>query len=432
MHRRDAGQEDNMNTNRKSATAAGAVVIGTTILAFTIFGTAGSVPGVLGGATAAHAEEPPASSPRKILYYRNAMGLPDTSPVPKKDEMGMDYVPVYSDEVLAKPGTFRLTTEKIQRAGVRTEIVKRMPLVNAVRATGTVTADESRQAVLTTKFDGFIEKLFVSTTGEKVRAGQTLMRVWIQSTEILIKEADFIGSLQSNAPQHAESAAAMLRQYGVPPSLIAEMRRTGQPTRTITIVAPISGTVMEKSAVEGMHFTAGDTLFRTADLSSVWVLAQISERDLAGLRPGLAAKVAFRDNPGISFTGKVAFIYPQISADTRTVQVRIAVANPDGLLRVGQYADVAIDATASIGAVVAIPESAVIDDGSRQIAFVALPNGVFEPRILTLGVRAGGYDEVRAGLSEGERIVTSGNFLIDAESNLQTALQTLKQPGTPQ
>jgi membrane fusion protein, copper/silver efflux system len=421
-----------MNTIRKSATTAGVVVIGAAILAFTIFGSARIVPGAPGSTTAAHAETVPASSPRKILYYRNAMGLPDTSPVPKKDAMGMDYLPVYSDEVSAKPGTFRLTTGKIQRAGVRTEIVKRMPLVNTVRATGTVAADESRQAVLTTKFDGFIEKLFVSTTGEKVRAGQPLMRVWIQSMEILIKEADFIGSLQSNAPQHAESAAGMLRQYGVPPSLIAQMRRTGQPTRTITIMAPIGGTVMEKSAVEGMHFTAGDTLFKTADLSSVWVLAQISERDLAGLRPGQAAKVAFRDNPGISFTGKVAFIYPQIGADTRTVQVRIAVANPDGLLRVGQYADVTIDTPVSSGAVVAIPESAVIDDGSRQIAFVTLPNGVFEPRILTLGARVGGYDEVRAGLSEGERIVTSGNFLIDAESNLQTALQTLKQPGTPQ
>jgi Cu(I)/Ag(I) efflux system membrane fusion protein len=343
--------------------------------------------------------------------------------------MGMDYIPVYSDEVSATPGTFRLTTEKIQRAGVRTELVKRMTLTNAVRATGTIAADEKKQAVLTARFDGFVEKLFVSTTGERVRAGQPLMRVWIQSPEILIKEADLIGSLESHATQHADQAAAMLRQYGVPSSLIAEMRRTGQPTRTITIVAPVGGTVLEKAAVEGMHFTAGDTLFKTADLSNVWVLAQISERDLPGLRPGQAAKITFRDDPAASFNGKVAFIYPVVNADTRTVQVRILVANPDGQLRLGQYADVSIHVPVSASAVLAIPESAVIDDGSRQIAFAALPGGVFQPRPLVLGAHVGGYDEVRSGLSEGDRIVTSGNFLIDAESNLQTALQTFTPAG---
>jgi Cu(I)/Ag(I) efflux system membrane fusion protein len=376
------------------------------------------------------AEASPAKGPRRILYYRNGMGLSDTSPAPKKDAMGMDYVPVYSDEVSAAPGTFRLTTQKIQRAGVRTDLVKRMQLTNAVRATGTIAADESKQAVLTARFDGFVEKLFVSTTGERVRAGQPLMRVWIQSPEILIKEADLIGSLESHATQHADQAAAMLRQYGVPPSLIAEMRRTGQPTRTITIVAPIGGTVLEKAAVDGMHFTAGDTLFKMADLSNVWVLAQVSERDLPGLRPGLAAKISFRDDPGASFDGKVSFIYPVVNADTRTVQVRILVANPDGQLRVGQYADVNIHVPVSGSAILAIPESAVIDDGSRQIAFVALPGGVFQPRALVLGAHVGGYDEVRSGLSEGDRIVTSGNFLIDAESNLQTALQTFKPAGT--
>jgi Cu(I)/Ag(I) efflux system membrane fusion protein len=173
-----------------------------------------------------------------------------------------------------------------------------------------------------------------------------------------------------------------------------------------------------------MHFSAGDTLFKTADLSNVWVLAQVSERDLPGLRPGLAAKISFRDDPGASFDGKVSFIYPVINADTRTVQVRIIVANPDGQLRIGQYADVNIQVPVSGGTVLAIPNSAIIDDGSRQIAFAALPGGLFQPRRLVLGARVGGYDEVRSGLSEGDRIVTSGNFLIDAESNLQTAMQS--------
>ncbi len=382
-------------------------------------------------------EASPATGPRRILYYRNSMVPTDTSPVPKKDAMGMDYIPVYSDEVSAKPGTFRLTTEKIQRAGVRTDIVGRMQLTNSVRATGTVAADESRQAVLTTKFDGFVEKLFVSTTGAHVRKGQAVARVWLQTPDVVTRmgpdvvtrQIDYIVALQDKNQAAMDQAVRNLRNYGIPQSAIAEIRRSGRATRSITLSAPLNGTVLEKAVVEGMHFNAGDALFKTADLSTVWVLAQVSERDLPGLRPGQAAKITFRDDPGASFNGKVSFIYPVVNADTRTVQVRIIVANPDGQLRVGQYADVNIHVPVSSSAVLAIPESAVIDDGSRQIAFVALSGGVFQPRKLTLGARVGGYAEIRSGLSEGDRIVTSGNFLIDAESNLQTALQSFTPAG---
>lgn len=382
-----------------------------------------------GPATPVIAAENPAGAPekagpRKILYYRNAMGLPDTSPVPKKDSMGMDYIPVYADDVPATPGSFHLTTEKIQRAGVRTAMVMRMRLVNSVRATGTVAADESKQAILNARFDGFVEKLFVSTTGAEVRAGQTLMQVWIQSPEILIREADFVGSLASKEPSHAAQAASLLREYGIPPSAIAQMRRTGQPLRSIPITAPIGGTVLEKPVVEGMHFTAGDTLFKTADLSTVWVLAQVSERDLPQMREGQIAKVTFPDDPGASFEGRVTFIYPDINPDTRTALVRLIVENPDGRIRIGQYVDVEIDAPVSDKPVLAIPDSAVIDSGSRQVAFLAKPDGVFEPREIVIGARVGGYDEILSGLTEGDRIVVSGNFLIDAESNLKSALGT--------
>ena len=394
------------------------------------------VPGVpkpvTGGAvvTASEKRSDASFGPRRILYYRNAMVPTDTSPTAKKDAMGMDYIPVYSDEVSAVPGTFRLTTEKIQRAGVRTAAVARMALTNAVHATGTVAADESRQAVLTTRFDGFVEKLYVSTTGSHVRAGQPLMRVWVQSPEILVKEADLIGSLQSNAKDHADLAESLLRQYGVPQSVINEMKRSGEPQRSIMVAAPMGGTVMEKPVVDGMHFTAGDTLFKTTDLSTVWVLAQVSERDLVGLKLGQTAKIAFRDDPDSSLEGKVSFIYPQIDPTTRTAQVRIVVENRGGALRIGQYADVTVETSAVNGPVLAIPDSAVTDDGTRQVAFVVLPDGSFQPRALKIGARVGGYDEVRSGLKEGERIVTSGNFLIDAESNLQTALQSMAQPGT--
>ncbi|MDE2162256.1 MAG: efflux RND transporter periplasmic adaptor subunit [Alphaproteobacteria bacterium] len=371
-----------------------------------------------------------ATGERHILYYRNAMNPSDTSPVPKKDAMGMDYVPVYSGDIAKAPGTFHISTQKIQRAGVRTGVVQRITMVNAVRATGTVAADESKEAILNARFDGFIDKLYVSTTGARVRAGEPLARVWIQSPEVLVKEADFIGALASHADNQAKLAESILRQYGVPASAIENMRRTGTTTRTIPIVAPLGGTVMEKPAVEGMHFAAGDTLFKTADLSTVWVMAQVSERDLVGLTVGQTAKISFRDNPGQSFDGKVAFIYPDVNPDTRTTQVRIIVANPDGRLRVGEYADVRIDAPVSTGPVVAVPDSAILDDGSHQMAFIALPGGLFQAKKVVLGARAGGYDEILSGLNEGDKIVVSGNFLIDAESNLQTAIQTMSTSGS--
>ncbi|MDE2185047.1 MAG: efflux RND transporter periplasmic adaptor subunit [Alphaproteobacteria bacterium] len=412
-----------VTTNRSLRLALAAAAIAALGIAIGYRMNSHSQPSVIMAAAAAI--EPQPGSTRRILYYRNGMQPTDTSPVPKKDSMGMDYVPVYSDEVARAPGTFQLSTEKIQRAGVKTDTVGRMSLVNSVRATGTVAADESKQAILNARFDGFVEKLFVSTTGERVRASQPLMRVWIQSSEVLVKEADLVGATQAGASDHAALAEKLLRQYGVPASEIAEMRRTGQTTREILITAPLGGTVMEKPAVEGMHFAAGDTLFKTADLSTVWVLAQVSERDLAGLIPGQSAKITFRDNPSESFEGKVAFIYPEVNPDTRTTLVRIIVANPDGRLRVGQYADVSVDVPVSTGPVLAVPESAVVDDGSHQMAFVSLPGGVFQARKVTLGARANGYDEIRSGLNEGDRIVTSGNFLIDAESNLQTAVQTM-------
>jgi Cu(I)/Ag(I) efflux system membrane fusion protein len=369
---------------------------------------------------------------RRIVSYRAPMGRPDTSPVPKKDAMGMDYVPVYSDEVGGTPGSVRISPEKIQRAGIRTDVVRRMPLVNSVRAVGTIAPDETRQAILTMKFSGFVETLFVSTTGAEVKAGQPLMRVWVEDKDILMKEVDYVAAARGWAGVNAVQAANNLRLFGIPDAAIAEMKRTGIPTRSILINAPLSGTVLEKPAVNGMHFASGDVLFKTADLSTVWVLAQVSERDLAGLHVGQTAKIAFRDDPTKSLEGQIAFISPQIDMATRTAQVRIVIPNPDGRIRANEYADITIAAPVSTGPVLAIPDTAIIDSGTRQVAFVAKPDGVFEARNLVIGARSGGYDEVRSGLSEGERIVISGNFLIDAESNLQTAIATLHQPANPQ
>jgi Cu(I)/Ag(I) efflux system membrane fusion protein len=366
------------------------------------------------------------------LYYRNPMGLPDTSPAPKKDWMGMDYIPVYADEVNDPPGTVRISLAKVQRAGVRTEEVTRRNLARTVRAVGTIEPDESRLAVVTAKFGGFVEELFVPVTGAQVRAGAPLVRVWIESADILQKQSDFLIAVRGTTgrPEDVERAARNLRLFGIPDQVISRLRDTREPVRSIVLTAPADGTVMQKPALVGMRFAAGDTLFKTADLSKVWVIAQVAERDLGLVRPGQAARITLKAYADAPRDGRVAFIYPELNAATRTALVRIELPNGDGLLKAGLYADVEID-TRSETVMVAIPESAIIDSGSRRVAFVAKDGGVFEPRDLQLGRRGNGFVEVREGVTESERIVVTGNFLIDAESNLRAALATFTPPSEP-
>lgn len=375
---------------------------------------------------------PPADSSqeRRILYYRNPMGLPDTSPVSKKDSMGMDYIPVYSDEVSGPAGTIKITPEKVQKAGVRTEVVERRELSRTVRAVGAIVPDESRLAVVAVKFGGFVEELLVPTTGVEVRAGQPIARVWIESTEILQKQADFLTALRGGASRGGDigSTERNLRLFGIPSQAIDQLRRTGEPVRSVVLNAPANGTVLEKPAVVGMRFTTGDTLFRMADLSTVWAMVQVSERDLALIRPGQTATITLKAYPSEAVEGRVALVYPELDMATRTARVRIELPNRNGLLRSGLYAEAAIRSSVGDGPVIAVPGSAIIDSGTRQVAFVAKDDGTFEPRDLTLGSRGNGYVEVRKGLAEGEKIVTSGNFLIDAESNLRTALSAFTPP----
>jgi membrane fusion protein, copper/silver efflux system len=366
---------------------------------------------------------------RKVLFYRNPMGLPDTSPTPKKDWMGMDYIPVYADEANDRPGTVRIDPAKVQRAGVRTEEVARRNLSRTVRAVGTVEPDESRTAVVTARFGGFVEELLVPVTGARVRAGQPLVRVWIESPEILQKQSDFLIALRGTTgrPDDVERARRNLRLFGIPEAVIDRLRDTREPVRSIVLSAPADGTVLQKPALVGMRFAAGDALFRTADLSRVWVIAQVSERDLGLVQTGQSARITLRAYADAPRPARVAFIYPEINGTTRTALLRLELSNDDGSLKTGLYADVEID-TRSEKAVIAAPESAVIDSGTRRVAFVAKEGGVFEPRDLVLGRRGNGFVEIREGLAEGERIVVTGNFLIDAESNLRAALAGLVPP----
>ena len=371
---------------------------------------------------------PEAKSGRRIVYYRNPMGAPDVSKTPKKDSMGMEYIAVYEDEVSGPPGTVRIAPEKVQRAGVRTDLVTRRALARTVRAYGVIAQDERRQAVLTAKFDGFIEELLVPLTGATVAPGQPLARIWVESREILQKQSDYAAALRGGRPADLERAAANLRQFDIPEAAFETLRRSGEPVRSLTLNAVTGGTVLERPALNGMRFTSGMTLFRIADLSVVWVMARIAERDLAAVAVGQTVRVMPNGTSGAPITGRVGFVYPELDAATRTGMVRVELANPQGLLRIGQYADVEIETGGGQSTVIAVPDSAVIDSGARRVAFVVRGDGLFEARQLTLGRRGDGFVEVLAGLAEGERIVVTGNFLIDAESNLRAAISGLGAP----
>ena len=384
-------------------------------------------------ATPASAEQSgPASSKRKILYYRNPMGLPDTSPVPKKDPMGMDYIAVYADDE-SDPNTVKVSLDKIQRSGVRTEKVATRPLTRTVRGIGTVEHDESLLWIVTVRSDGYVEDLFVNKTGQHVREGEPLFRFY--SPQIQLAQADLVvamraegASAKSDASRNVAGAIQRLRNLGVPDSRIDEVRNSLTNPRTIDWASPATGDVIEKKVIEGQRVAAGDELFRIADHANVWVVAEVAEADIAAIKVGSPATVTLRASAGEPHEGVVSFIYPEMmKPETRTISVRIELPNPDGNIRTGMYADVLFRAGEGDAPATAIPDSAIIDSGTRQIVLVAKGEGRFEPREVKLGRRGEGYTEVTLGLELGEEVVTSATFLIDAESNLKAALQAFSQ-----
>lgn len=386
-----------------------------------------------GGKSPASATNAPPQGKGRVLYYRNPMGLPDTSPVPKKDSMGMDYIPVYAGEE-EEPGTVAVSPNRLQTLGVRTaQVTTQSALVHTLRVTGNVQPAENDLAIVSTKFDVVVQKLLVSRTGETVRAGQALARVWIDTPDtmmqrgpdVISRQINYVMALQEKDPAAIAQMESILRQYGIPDSAIAEIRATGRATRVITITAPRSGTILEKQAIEGMRINTGDPLFRIGDLSSIWVLADIPEQDLGSVRIGQTAQVHFVAFPDRTFNGKVDFIYPTLNAGTRTGKVRIGLPNPGGQLRQDMYASVAIAVSdAAPMPVPVVPDSALIDSGTRQVVLVAKGNGRFEPRTVRTGARGNGSVQILDGLSGDEEVVVSANFLIDAESNLRAALST--------
>lgn len=363
----------------------------------------------------------------RILYYRNPMGLADTSPVPKKDSMGMDYIPVYERDV-STPGTVQIDTARLQRAGVRTERASVRSIASEIQAAGVVALDQTRYAVVAPRMEGWVEHVYVGAPGLEVKAGQPLLDVYspelvqLQEEHRLAREAGASDTITALA----DSALKRMHNLGVSAAQVREIAG-GRYRRTLSLSSPIGGVVVKKNVVLGQRFAAGDQLYEIADISQVWVVAKVFEHDLAALRTGSAVTIKVNALGDRIYAGTISFVAPQIDRDTRTADVRVNVANADGALRADMYATVVIPAAAATSAI-AVPNSAIIDSGTRKIVLVAKGEGRFEPREVKVGARAGGYSAIDEGVKDGEEIVVEAAFLIDAESNLRAALQTFTTP----
>ncbi|MBL0424261.1 efflux RND transporter periplasmic adaptor subunit [Ramlibacter alkalitolerans] len=403
-----------------------------------------------GASAQARAAAPSAEGPveRKVLYYRNPMGLPDTSPTPKKDPMGMDYIPVYAGEdaeaATAPAGQVRMSADKVQKLGVRVEPAAMRPLARLVRASGRVEPDERRVYTVTAKFEGYVERLHVNASGQPVARGQALFEVY--SPELVSAQREYAIAVQgmralsgagsdaaAGMQQLAESSLARLRNWDIPAEQVDALARSGEVRRTVTYRSPVAGIVTEKKAVQGMRFMPGEMLYQVTDLGAVWVIADVFEQDIAAMRPGARAMVRINAYPERTFPGTVTYVYPTMKAETRTVPVRIELANPGQLLKPAMFAQVEL-AAGDARPVLTVPDSAVIDSGTRSVVLVQVGEGRFDPREVRLGARGDAYVQVLEGVRAGEQVVVAANFLIDAESNLKAAVHSLgghQGHGTP-
>lgn len=384
------------------------------------------------------AESEAANGARKIKYYKSTMIPGEVSDSPAKDSMGMDMQPVYEDEEgSGASAKIAIDPVTIQNMGVRTAVVTNGPLRRLIRTVGTIDYNERALADVTTKFRGWIEKLYVDATGQSVTKGDPLFEIY--SPELYSAQTEYVLAIQNSVSPEAPDGNSLLQTtrlklkfFDISDDQIAELERTRQPKKTLCIVAPQSGFVINKIVVQGQMVDAGTTVYRLADLSTVWLYAQIYEQDLPFIRQGQEAVVRLSSLPDRQFHGRVTYIYPTVDESTRTTRVRVEFENPGYLLKPGMFGSVEFGAELEPSALL-VPDMAILRSGEQNTVFVALEGGRFEPRAVALGPRAeGDMYQVLRGLNEGERVVISGQFMLDSESQLREAIQKMlhqKKPG---
>ncbi|MDH7501908.1 MAG: efflux RND transporter periplasmic adaptor subunit [Verrucomicrobiota bacterium] len=377
------------------------------------------------------AEPAAENATRKIKYYKSTMIPGEVSERPAKDSMGMDMQPVYEDEEgPGASGRIAIDPVTIQNMGIRTYVVTNGPLRRLIRTVGTIDYDERALADVTTKFRGWLEKLYADATGQLVAKGDPLFEIY--SPELYSAQTEYVlaiaGAVTPETPDRntlLQTARLKLKFFDISDDQIAELERTRQPRKTLRIAAPQSGFVINKMVVQGQMVDAGTTVYRLADLSTVWIYAQIYEQDLPFVHQGQEAVVRLSSFPDRKFHGRVTYIYPTVDENTRTTRARVELQNPGYLLKPGMFGSVELRAELELSALL-VPDMAILRSGEKNTVFVALDGGRFEPRTVTLGPRAeGDMYQVLSGLKEGERVVTSGQFMLDSESQLREAIQKM-------
>lgn len=367
-----------------------------------------------------------AAGEHKVKYYKSSMIPGEVSPKPGKDSMGMDLVPVYDDADMSAE-TIRIDPVTLQRMNLKTGLVTRGPVLREFRTVGTIAYDEAGLHDITLKYEGWIEKLFVNTTWATVKAGDPLFEIY--SPDLYNAELNYVVALRSEGADGGgpltRASLARLQLFDVPAEFIADLQRTREAQRTFVFRAPADGVVIEKMAIAGQMMKPGERIFRLADLSHVWVLAQIYEQDLSFVHPGQDATVRVTYGPERMIECRVELLLPQVEEQTRTATARIILPNADGALRPGMFVDVRFAAQIATDAVL-VPDLAVLRSGEHNTVFLANSDGSFEPRDVRLGARSqGNLYQVLDGLAGGERVVTSGQFMLDSESQLRDAIQKM-------
>lgn len=376
------------------------------------------------------AGEPEQQAERKPLYYRNPMDPTITSPVPRKDHMGMDYIPIYEEaEPAADAGApIELSSAMAANLGVRTALVRLGAAGGEIRTAGVTAFDERGRVEVRVRSEGYVERLAVRAPGESVRRGQLLFELF--SPKLAAAEREFSAALKMGDAAIADAAAARLRSLGVDSGAIERLRRGGEPGARVRYYAPTDGAVVELGIREGGMATPGMSAMMLAPLDPLWVVAEVPERASARLRSGAAATVSFAALPGRRFEAKLLELLPALDPATRTRQARIELDNPDGLLAAGMVADVAI-ATGDGAEVLLVPVESLIRSGEGDRVVVALDDRRFDVREVVAGAESGDEVQILEGLEEGERVVVSGQFLIDSESRLRSGLGRFEEAEAP-
>ena len=345
---------------------------------------------------------------------------------------------VATNAAVGSAGSTGITIDPVtmQNMGLRTGLVTRGPVRRVVRTVGVIDFDETALAEVSTKFRGWVEKLYVDATGKQMHRGEPLFEIY--SPELYLAQTEYLLTLDSPTNQGVAAnlrntaATTKLRYWDISEDQIAELERTRTPKKTLRMNAPRDGVVVEKLVVEGQMVEPGMKLYRVADLATVWIQAQVYEQDLPFIKLGQEAVVSLASQPEPKFRGRVTYLYPTVDDKTRTARVRLEIHNPGYFLKPGMYAGVEMTAELAPSALL-VPDTAVLRSGEKNTVFVALDGGRFEPRTVVLGTRADGdHYEVLSGLKEGERVVTSGQFMLDSESQLGEAIQKMQRPSGPE